>query len=133
VRSVLDTSAAVIIALKKPGWELLQNFLEESDWVETPDLLIPETANAVWKHHKFGRLGLEACELVLESSMGMPDEFVPTRELCKEAFALAAKAGRPAYDMFFLVLARRNLSTLVSADKQLLDFSAKHDVRTFTA
>jgi hypothetical protein len=42
---------------------------------------------------------------------------------------MAAAGQRPAYDMFFLVLARRNNAILASLDKSLLAFAARHDVK----
>jgi len=83
-------------------------------------------------HFKLGNLSLETCEKALEQALALPDEYVPSADLYREAFAMAARAQRPAYDMFILVLARRNSAALVSADKALLAFAAKHDVKTLS-
>ena len=72
---------------------------------------------------------MENCEKALEQAIAMPDEFVPASDLYREAFAMAIAGQRPAYDMFFLVLARRNNAVLASLDKGLLTFAAKHDVK----
>jgi predicted nucleic acid-binding protein len=131
VNVVLDTSAAVLVTLQRAGWERLRDFLDSATWVQAPDLLIPEAANALWKEHRFGVLGLEDSEKALGRIVDIPDEVVPSVSLHKEAFALAALTERPAYDMFFLVLARRNSATLLSIDRKLLAFADKHDVKTF--
>lgn len=132
MRIVLDTSAAVGIVMRSPGWESFEKTVREAEWVESPDLLIAEAANTCWKYFKHGNLSLETCEKALESVVALPDEFVPSSELYREAFAMAAIAQKPAYDMFFLVLARRNSAVLVSADKALVAFAAKHDVKTLS-
>lgn len=128
---VLDTSAAVAYALKRKGWDAIDSILTRSSWVETPDLFMPEAANALWREHHFGSLGREQCETALEGIADLPDAFIPGLLLYKEAFAFAALAERPAYDMFFIVLARRQSATLVSLDKRLLTFAAKHDIKVF--
>jgi predicted nucleic acid-binding protein len=128
MRIVLDTSAAIVIVLEKPGWEALDKAVQEAEWVEAPDLLVAEAANVFWKHYKFGGLSKEKCEKAMERAVGLADELIPGSSLYREAFSMACLAQKPAYDMFFLVLARRNNATLVSADKELLAFAAKHDV-----
>ncbi len=130
MRVVLDTSAAVGIVMRSPGWEPLEKAVRESEWIEAPDLLIAEASNAFWKYHKHGNLSVENCEQGLEKALALPDEFIPAADLYREAFGLAIAGQRPAYDMFFLVLARRNNAVLVSLDKGLLGFAAKHDVKT---
>lgn len=130
MRLVLDTSGAIGIVMRSPGWEALEKAVREAEWVEAPDLLIAEATNVCWKYHKHGNLSLDTCEKALEQAIALPDEFVPTAGLYREAFALAAAGQRPAYAMFFLALARRNNATLVSLDKGLLAFAAKHDVKT---
>lgn len=132
MRVVLDTSAALNLVRRAQGWELIQKFIEQADWIESPDLFISEATNFIWKYFKAGHLSMAAAEEALEQSIEIPDEIVPCRSLYREAFALAAAGQRPAYDMFFLALARRNNSVLVSMDKGLLAFAANHDVKTFT-
>jgi predicted nucleic acid-binding protein len=132
MRIVLDTSAAVGIVMRSPGWELFEKAVGEAEWVESPDLLISEAANTCTKYFKFGNLSMDTCEKALERVLALPDEFVPSSDLYREAFAMAAMGQRPAYDMFFLVLARRNGAVLVSADKALVAFAAKHDVKTLS-
>lgn len=126
---VLDTSAAILFVLQRSGWENIRNLLEKADWIETPDLYVAEAANAIWKEHRFGSMGKEESEKALDRIVGIPDQFVSGKELYREAFALSALAGRPAYDMFFLVLARRHNAVLASMDRNLLSFAAKQDVK----
>ncbi len=132
MRLVLDTSAAIGLVMRSPGWERIEKAVAEAEWIEAPDLLIAEASNACWKYHKHGGLSVEKCERVLEDAIAIPDEFVPASDLHREAFAMAVAGQRPAYDMFFLVLARRNNATLASLDKSLLAFAAKHDVKVLS-
>ena len=133
MRLVLDTSAAVCVVRRAPGWEDFDKVIQAAEWVESPDLFIAEAANVFWKFHGFGKLSVENVEAALEQAVSIPDEFTPCAGLYREALALAITGQRPAYDMFFLALARRNNAVLLSADRGLLDFAKKHDVKTFTS
>ena len=132
MRVVLDTSAAVGIVMRAPGWEVFEKIVAEADRVEAPDLLISEATNTFWKYFKMGNLSRDSCEQALERTLNLPDHFVSASELYQEALAMAMIGQRPAYDMFFLVLARRNNALLLSADKSLMTFAAKHDVKTLS-
>ncbi len=50
----------------------------------------------------------------------MIDDFFNEKDMWKEALRESIKNDHPAYDMFYAVLARRNDSTLVSNDNELL-------------
>lgn len=130
MRVVLDTSAAMDIILHAPGGERYSRALEEAEWIEAPDIYIAEAANVCWKRNRNGELGSKDCEAALEHALALPNIFVPALELYREAFSLAVNSQRAVYDMFFLALARRQGATLLSADKGLLAFAAKHDVKT---
>lgn len=127
---VLDTSAAVAIVLENPGWGELDRQLRSSKLILAPDFMIAEATNVCWKYAHKGKLPRAACERALEKMIGLPDEYVSSLEFHQEAFGLAVTGQRAAYDMFYLALARRNGATLLSADKGLLAFAAKHDVKT---
>lgn len=128
---VLDASAAIGYALKRKGWEAIARALDQAALVETPELFVPEVSNGLWREHFHGGMGMEEAEKALERIVDLPDEYVPGVLLYREAFAWAALAEKPAYDMYYLVLARRYNATLVSMDKKLLAFAVKHDVRVF--
>lgn len=51
---------------------------------------------------------MEQCEKAISVALNLPDEFSDDRTLYKEAFALGCQIGKPVYDMFYLILARRN-------------------------
>ncbi len=94
-----------------------------------PQLFVPEVTNVFWKYHKFQTMTAEECTETLEQTLALPDELLDGRGLYREAFALACRLGRPAYDMFYLVSARRENAMLATADKQLGKLAAEQGIR----
>jgi predicted nucleic acid-binding protein len=126
--AILDPSAALGIVMQDPGWEESGKAAGNAEWILAPDLLVAEAANACWKYAHRGILAQGECERILDQALALPDEFVPMLDLRREAFALAAAGRRPAYDMFYVVLARRNNATLLTFDKGLAEFAAAQGV-----
>lgn len=84
-----------------------------------PSLFAAETANAFWKYCKAGLLDRERAEAALRSSLGLVDEFRELDSLAIEAWQTGLLLERPAYDCFYLVLARRLGARLHTADQGL--------------
>lgn len=63
------------------------------------------------------------------SQWGTWYEYVYEIEICKEAFTMSCITGKPVYDMFYLVLARRYSGYLLTMDNQLKEIAIKHSVR----
>jgi predicted nucleic acid-binding protein len=126
---VLDTSAAIEIVIQREYSADLGRNIAEADCVITPTLFIPEITNVFWKYYLFKEMPLEICEKAIESAMALPDEFISEKELYKEAFALGCLTQKPIYDMYFLVLARRNNGYLMTMDISLKEVAIKNSIR----
>jgi predicted nucleic acid-binding protein len=126
---VLDASAAVKSVLETDELNPERMRIANADWVIAPYLYIPEVTNAFWKYHKCAGMPAENCETYIERALAIPDDYFSEEELYKEAFQLACVSGKPVYDMFYLVLARRNNAHLLSEDKALKQIAAKQSVR----
>jgi predicted nucleic acid-binding protein len=129
VRVVLDASAAIAVALHRGPVARLEGMLEQADVVLAPELFIPEVVNTVWKYHQFERLSLDACDRALEAAVGLVDVLVSSKETYAEAFLLARATGRPAYDMFYLALARREDAILLTSDARLRKEAERQGIR----
>jgi predicted nucleic acid-binding protein len=57
------------------------------------------------------------------------DTLVSGKDLYREAFLLARTSRLPAYDMFYLALARRDDATLLTVDRVLRQEAARQGVR----
>jgi predicted nucleic acid-binding protein len=121
MKVVVDASAAVLIAL-----EYAESVLNQATWVLVPDVFFAEVTNALWKQHTFADTSVEACESALSICLSIPNQVVPTSELCQEAFQLARTNRHPAYDMFYLALAHREGATLFTKDKNLRKLARRY-------
>lgn len=130
MKVVLDASSAVEVALNRKRAAELARILADAEVVIAPDLLIPEVTNVIWKYHQLEDLDLASCENALTTAVKLPDRLVPTVELHREAFLLARSLRRPAYDMFYLALARREDAALMTLDTGLRKEAQKQSVRT---
>jgi predicted nucleic acid-binding protein len=116
----LDTSAAMAVALGLPQASGIAAALRTAKRVIAPDLLVPEATNAAWKLTVFGQEKPEACAQALQRALRLADEFCPSAGLADEVLAETRRTRHPAYDLFYLVLARRHAATLASLDRKLL-------------
>jgi predicted nucleic acid-binding protein len=128
---VCDASAALEIALNRNDANKYKEILKDSDIVLAPDIYPSEISNALWKYVTIAGQKIEECEKALEYCLGLVDDIIETRSICREAFSEAIKQKHPVYDIFYLVIARRNNALLVSKDKKLLKIAKAMGVETF--
>ena len=124
MKIIVDASVAVEIATKRPQASRLRALTHSSEEVIAPDLIIAEIVNAIWKYHNFGLMPLAEAMESLDRGIRVPDTLVSCREVSAEAFALARNSKHPAYDMFYLALARRLNAPLLSLDRKSRQIAA---------
>jgi predicted nucleic acid-binding protein len=127
---VLDASGAVNIVTGRDPGHRLSSLVAEAELVRAPDLIVSELTNTFWKYQRLGGVSRDQCSDALLKSMALVDVLVPTAELYEEVFDLACRTSHPAYDLFYLVLARRHAAILVTADRKLEELAREHQVRT---
>jgi len=130
VIAVVDTSAAVRVAMQAEESAQWARTIASADLVRAPQLLIAEAANAFWKYFRAGILSRASAERGLRSAVGLVQEFAPLEPLYAEVFELAVLTQGPAYDLFYVVLARRNGAVLVTADEALRERARRLGIRT---
>jgi predicted nucleic acid-binding protein len=91
-----------------------------SDTLVAPDLIFAEAANALWRYSSGGFLAAEAGEAALAALQRTLDRTYPLAPMASEAYSLAAVLAHPAYDCFYLSLARSLNCLLWTADKRLV-------------
>ena len=117
--TVLDVSAAIEILLQKEKNELFNATYEKASWVIAPDLYIAEISNVLWKYYKSGLISHIECIQYVEDGIDLIDDYFPSKELWKEALGEGIKNTHSIYDMYYVVLARRNDGTLITNDSKL--------------
>ena len=127
----MDTSAAIEFVLNKENSSALGNLFTEADWILAPTLYCSEITNVLWKYVEFNNVSIAECEHALSKALELPDEYIADRELAQEAFSMACFTKNPSYDMFFLILARRNSAMLVTMDNKLKKLAKKFSIKTY--
>lgn len=125
---VLDTSAALEIAKQTDKGRAFQGLLKPEEEIIAPVLFAAEATNAAWKHVRAGVLDADAARHLMEDALAIPDRFVSIEDLLAEAYAEAVALDHSAYDMLYLVLARRNAAILLTCDKKLKECCTKRNV-----
>lgn len=118
---VVDASAAVEIAL---GNEFSQTFIEalsEADVVLAPDTFPAEITNVFWKYRQHSNLPLNKCQHGIAYCLDLIDDYVTTQHLCREVFSESIRLKHAAYDIFYLVVARRNDAAVLTRDKKMIE------------
>ena len=122
---VLDVCAAIEILLKKEKGGLFDSIYRNANWVVAPDLYVSELSNTLWKYYKAKVLSHEECVQHVEDGIALIDDLFEAKELWKEALSESIKTGHSVYDMYYLVLARRNDATVVTNDGKLAELCRK--------
>lgn len=122
---VLDASAAIEVALNK---ELVSDFrraLNDADLVLAPDTYPAEVTNVFWKYASHSGVPVVQCHAGIASCLNLVDAYVSTTTLCREVLAESVRTKHPAYDLFYLVAARRNGAGILSKDRRMLEVAGK--------
>lgn len=116
-RFVIDASMAVKWVVEERGTAEALEVLKRHP-LSSPDLLIAECANILWKKVKRTELdqdeAIVAARLIQRSDV----EILPTRALMESALGLAVELDHAAYDCIYLSLALENDWSFVTADER---------------
>jgi len=119
---VVDASVAVRWFIDVPGSEKAYRLIKNEEGIVAPDLVMAETASALWKAVRFAGLELATATEAIAAAF---DELVSARTLADRALAIALELRHPVYDCFYLALAQVRGSRLVTADDRLLRVCAR--------
>lgn len=118
---VVDASAAIEIALGNEFSQPFQEVLNEADVVLAPDTFPAEITNVFWKYGHHSHLPAEKCQHGIAYCLDLIDDYVPTQYLCREVFSESIRLKHAAYDIFYLVVARRNDASVLTRDKKMIE------------
>ena len=118
---VLDASALVrgLQRETEGAIEIVDGIAVGSISAHAPDLIGPETANALLQLVRVGRSSPHAAATMLEAASAAAIIRYPSQQFARPALELAIDTGLSAYDAFYAVLARALDIPLVTADRKL--------------
>jgi predicted nucleic acid-binding protein len=126
---ILDASGAMEIALNRENQPAFSKVLKDADLVLAPNLYITEITNVFWKYAKFGNLDEVDCVSGIDFCINLVDDFIDTKDLWQEVFSTSLSESHSAYDMFYLISARRNNAILITCDSKLKAIAKKLKVK----
>jgi predicted nucleic acid-binding protein len=122
---VLDASAAIALALGRENSGDVRELLRQSDLVLAPDTYPSEITNVFWKYASFSDLSIEKCEKGIDYCLDLIDDYIATIDLCREVFSESIKTEHSAYDLFYLIIARRHNAAIITGDKKMKGTAAE--------
>jgi len=85
----------------------------------SPDLLVAEFGNVLWKYVRAGEIGAQEADDVLSSLLQTPIWFCPSATLIRSVLEIANQTQRSVCDSLYLALAVAERTTMVTADSKL--------------
>ena len=122
---VIDASVAAKWLLPEDGSNQASALL--GDELLVPDLLFAELANIFWKKQMRGEIDTATADAAARWLMQAPLQVHPCGGLTAEAVGLSIRLQHPAYDCFYLALARHTGCPLVTADRRLVERCQRAD------
>ncbi len=117
---VVDASVALRWCFQLNKSDRAEKLLRSDHHLIAPDLVIAEITNAAWKFVIFDKMAAETAAAAVRQIVKAFEELVPVSALRDRALAIAVELQHPAYDCFYLALAERSTSRLVTADERLI-------------
>jgi predicted nucleic acid-binding protein len=125
----IDVCGAMEILLQKEKAEKFSKILQEATLIIAPDLYISELTNTLWKYIRANILTKDECIQYIKDGINYVDKFIDSRELWQEAFSEGIKNNHSIYDMFYMVVARRNDGMLITNDSVLATICKNNNVQ----
>ncbi len=116
---VIDSSAAIELALARPNSKSIADTLKKAKVILAPSLYLYEIANVMWKYRCFEPFSADLARQILINCSELVNEFIPASSLFEEANELACKINHPIYDASYLLVCMRRQADLVTGDQCL--------------
>jgi len=94
-----------------------------------PDLIYPEAGNILWKKQRLKELTHSEAEEITDAILSLPLMIEASKSLLPLAVDIAIACGMTVYDASYLSLAKVYETTLITADRKLVDILAKTDLK----
>jgi predicted nucleic acid-binding protein len=121
VSLVVDASVALKWFLtEEPQAAQALAIVQDGTTLIAPDFLVAEVCNAAWRSARLGRITQAQVDEIAASLPRFFDALVSATGLAPRAVAIAGQLDHPVYDCFYLALAEKEQSNLVTADMQLV-------------
>jgi predicted nucleic acid-binding protein len=125
----IDVCGAMEILLRKEKADKFGEILQEAELIIAPDLYISELTNTLWKYHRTNILTKDECVQYIQDGINYVDKFITSKELWQEALSEGIHNNHSVYDMFYMVVARRNGGILITNDSVLATICKNNNIQ----
>ena len=94
-----------------------------------PDLIYPEAGNILWKKQRLKELTRSEVEEITDAILSLPLKIESSQPLLPLALDIAVAYGITVYDAVYVSLAKVYETTMMTADRKLVDVLAKTDLK----
>jgi predicted nucleic acid-binding protein len=94
-----------------------------------PDLIYPEAGNILWKKQCLKELTHSEAQEITDAILSLPLMIEASKSLLPLAVDIAIAYGITVYDALYVSLVKVYETTLVTADRKLVDILAKTDLK----
>ena len=108
---------------------LLANVEKGDIELSAPDLIYPEVGNILWKKNRLKELTRSEAEEITDAILSFPLKIEVSKPLLPLTVDIAIAYGITVYDASYLSLAKVYETTLITADRKLVDVLAKTDLK----
>jgi predicted nucleic acid-binding protein len=123
---VVDASLVVKWFVPEVHSEAARRWLDASHDYIAPDLVFPESGNAIWKKIRRRELSKDEGQQLVGDISVVGVEAVSMRALLPDAHALAIATGVTVYDAMYLTLAVRLETQVITGDDRFARKLAEH-------
>lgn len=125
---VMDASAALAISMGLDTGNALRLLELADEEVIAPSLIHSEVSHALTKYIRGKYLTLESALACGRDAILLIDRFMDDGSLWIEATSESIRLGHSSYDMFYLILARREGATLFTLNRRLQSLCAENGI-----
>ena len=129
--AVVDANAGIEVGLNRSRSKDITSLLGLFDQILTPSLYYAEITNALWKYLRSNQIGSDTARQGLRIASGLIDEYIDIQNDLDEVLTESVRLDHSVYDIFYLVLARRTDSTIITLDKRFRSLIAGEGLDIF--
>jgi len=98
-----------------------------------PDLIYPEVGNILWKKQRLKELTRSEVEEIIDAIVSLPLKIEASKLLLPLAIDIGIAYKITVYDAIYISMARVYEIKMMTADRKLIDATAKTDLKKFVA
>jgi len=119
MKVVLDASAGLAAVLGQGAAPAVLDVLSHAAVVVAPELFAAEVTSGLWKYVSAKQLEPAVAAERLDAALKLVDRFHPMADLAQEVLREASTRRHSVYDLYYVVLARREGAAVLTIDARL--------------